>query len=74
MIHMNEPDELHETDDEEEAWKDILFQEEQKEQEVHLELEDYVALFIAALQTVFLPLLILMAVLIGAGLLLSIMF
>ncbi len=46
-------------------WDDIVYYEEQEGQTIHLEATDYVALFIAALQTIFLPCVILM-VLFGA--------
>ena len=43
-------------------WNDIVYYEEQQDQTIHLERSDYVAIFIAALQTIFLPCIILMVV------------
>ncbi|MGY5874716.1 MAG: hypothetical protein RTU30_03125 [Candidatus Thorarchaeota archaeon] len=40
-------------------WTDYAYLEEGKERAVHLDLTDYVALFIASLQTIFLPLVVL---------------
>ena len=54
-----------ENDNEDVPWDDIVYYEEQEGQTIHLEATDYVALFIAALQTIFLPCVILM-VLFGA--------
>jgi len=54
-----------ENDNEDVPWDDIVYYEEQEGQTIHLEVTDYVALFIAALQTIFLPCVIVM-ILIGA--------
>ena len=54
-----------ENDNEDVPWDDIVYYEEQQDQTIHLEGSDYVAVFIAALQTIFLPCIILM-VLFGA--------
>ena len=54
-----------ENDNEDVPWDDIVYHEEQQDQTIHLEGSDYVAIFIAALQTIFLPCIILM-VLFGA--------
>jgi len=51
-----------ENDDEDVPWNDIVYYEEQQDQTIHLEGSDYVAIFIAALQTIFLPCIILMVV------------
>ena len=49
-------------DNEDVPWDDIVYYEEQQNQTIHLEGSDYVAIFIAALQTIFLPCIILMVV------------
>lgn len=51
-----------ENDNEDVPWDDIVYYEEQQGQTIHLDATDYVALFIAALQTIFLPCVILMIV------------
>ncbi len=51
-----------ENDNEDVPWDDIVYYEEQQDQTIHLEGSDYVAVFIAALQTIFLPCIILMVV------------
>ena len=51
-----------ENDNEDELWDDIVYHEEQQSQTIRLDATDYVALFIAALQTIFLPCVILMIV------------
>jgi len=48
-------------DNEDVPWDDIVYYEEQESQTIHLDATDFVALFIAALQTIFLPCVILMA-------------
>jgi hypothetical protein len=52
-----------ENDDESVDWSE--YEEPERDDVVHLDLKDYVALFIAALQTVFLPIVILVIFLIG---------
>ncbi len=39
-------------------WDEIVYHEEQEEERIHLDLHDYVALFIAAIETIFLPLVV----------------
>lgn len=51
-----------ENDNEDVPWDDIVYYEEQQDQTIHLEGSDYVAIFIAALQTIFLPCIVLMVV------------
>ena len=51
-----------ENDNEDVPWDDIVYYEEQQNQTIHLEGSDYVAIFIAALQTIFLPCIVLMVV------------
>ncbi|MFW9920258.1 MAG: hypothetical protein ACFFED_11705 [Candidatus Thorarchaeota archaeon] len=58
---VNEPD-----------WEDVMFESEKPV--YHLDATDYVALFIAALQTIFLPLVILAVVLVAMGLIFSTFF
>ncbi len=43
------------SDDSEVDYKDIVFQQEEQGLPVHLEKKDYVALFVASLETIFLP-------------------
>lgn len=49
-------------------WKDYVFHEESEKEAVHLDATDYAALFVAALETVFLPLVILGVMLLVIGL------
>ncbi|NWF95576.1 MAG: hypothetical protein HXY34_05500 [Candidatus Thorarchaeota archaeon] len=49
-------------------WDEYVHIPENRQESVSLELKDYVALFIAALQTVFLPLVILSVLLVAAAL------
>lgn len=58
---------------EEVDWTDYRSREEELEKEVSLEWRDYVALFIASLQTIFLPLVILAIVFFVFGLLFSLL-
>ena len=51
-----------ENDNEDVPWDDIVYYEEQQDQTIRLEGSDYVAIFIAALQTIFLPCIVLMVV------------
>jgi hypothetical protein len=55
------------SDDTEADWKDIAFQQESGTKPVHLDVKDYVALFIASLETIFLPLVILAIMLLVLG-------
>ncbi|MFW9848776.1 MAG: hypothetical protein ACFFF4_06530 [Candidatus Thorarchaeota archaeon] len=67
----NESDRQNEFDDEK-AWRDYRIRvEDEKIKAVHLDGKDYLALFVASLQTIFLPLIILIVVLFGLTLLLS---
>ncbi len=67
----NESNHQNEFDDEK-AWRDYRIRtEDEKITAVHLTGKDYLALFIASLQTIFLPLIILILVLFGLTLLLS---
>ncbi len=59
---INEPD-----------WEDVMFQRETAPVR-NLDLTDYAALFLAALQTIFLPLVILAVVLVGMTLIFSLFF
>ncbi len=58
--------------DDEKAWRDYRVRhEEEKRNAIRLEGKDYLALFVASLQTIFLPLIILMIVLVGFALILQ---
>ena len=63
-----------ENDNEDVPWNDIVYYEEQQDQTIHLEGSDYVAIFIAALQTIFLPCIILMVVFGAAAIFLTLLF
>jgi hypothetical protein len=52
-----------ENDEEDVDWSE--YEDDTRDNEVHLDTVDYVALFIAALQTIFLPLVILIIFLVG---------
>ena len=62
------------SDDSEVDYKDIVFQQEEQGLPVHLEKKDYVALFVASLETIFLPLVILGLMLIILGLIFTRLF
>jgi len=51
-------------------WDEYVRRREAHEKDVHLEGKDYIALFIAALQTVFLPLIVVTLVTVAAAILL----
>ncbi|MHA1906380.1 MAG: hypothetical protein ACW98Y_03720 [Candidatus Thorarchaeota archaeon] len=58
--------------DDEKAWRDYRIRiEDEKRKAIRLEGSDYIALFIAALETIFLPLVILMIVLFGFAMILT---
>ncbi len=58
--------------DDEKAWREYRVRyEDEKRKAIRLDRKDYVALFIASLETIFLPLIILMIVLVGFALLLQ---
>jgi hypothetical protein len=61
-------------DESEVDWKEYVFQEEDIDAIRPLDATDYVALFIASLQTIFLPLVILMIVLFAFSLMFTIFF
>jgi hypothetical protein len=63
----NEPEPA--SDDEEVDWSQYVYKEQQEAAQVSLDAKDYVALFIASLETIFLPLVILGLMLILFGLL-----
>ena len=48
-------------------WKGIAFQQESGTESVHLDAKDYVALFVASLETIFLPLVLLAFLLLVLG-------
>jgi hypothetical protein len=56
------------SDDSEVDWKGYVYHEESEKEAVHLDGKDYVALFIASLETTFLPLVLLGLLLIVLGL------
>lgn len=58
----SESNQQDENDSKDVPWDDIVYYEEQQGQTIRLEATDYVALFIAALQTIFLPCIILIIV------------
>ncbi|MFW9833426.1 MAG: hypothetical protein ACFFEK_05480 [Candidatus Thorarchaeota archaeon] len=60
-----------ENDEEDVDWS--VYEEQARDNEVHLDTVDYVALFIAALQTIFLPLVILIIFLFGLVFVLTIL-
>lgn len=49
-------------------WDSILYQQDRKIEEAALDKTDFLALFIASIETIFLPLIILAAILIGLSL------
>jgi len=58
----SEPTQRDENGNEDVPWDDIVYYEEHQDQTIHLEGSDYIAIFIAALQTIFLPCIVLMVV------------
>ena len=48
-------------------WNEHVFHEERNTSEISLDLTDYAALFIASLQTIFLPLIILAIIMVSMG-------
>ncbi len=63
-----------ENDNEDVPWDDIVYYEEQQDQTIHLEGSDYVAIFIAALQTIFLPCIIVMVAIVALSIFLTFIF
>ena len=61
-------------DDSEVDWKDYVFQDDDTHPLRPLDATDYLALFIASLQTIFLPLIILIIVLLAFGFIFAILF
>ncbi|RDE14495.1 MAG: hypothetical protein C4K47_03945 [Candidatus Thorarchaeota archaeon] len=55
------------SDDAEVDWKHYVYQQEDQTAPVHLDAKDYLALFIASLETIFLPLVILAVMLLVLG-------
>ena len=66
----NEPEPA--SDNEEVDWSQYVYEEQQKPAQVSLDVKDYVALFVASLETIFLPLVILGLMLLVIGLLVRI--
>jgi co-chaperonin GroES (HSP10) len=63
-----------ENDNEDVPWDDIVYYEEQQDQTIHLEGSDYIAIFIAALQTIFLPCIAFMVILVAIAIVLPFIF
>lgn len=60
-------EESSEVDNDEVPWEDIVFHEPQQEPSHSLDMTDYLALFIASLQTIFLPVVVLIVVFLVIG-------
>ena len=67
--HNNDISENGKEKEEQVDWDSILYQQDRKIEESALDKTDFLALFIASVETIFLPLIILAAILIGLSLL-----
>ncbi len=60
-------DESSDFEDDKVSWDDVVYHEKRQESTVTLDAKDYLALFIASLQTIFLPIIILIIVFLVFG-------